>query len=213
MRRLSGVLLGGLLLTVTAGSAFAQAEAWQRKWYWGAQTGAYIYSTASSATRTAVTAGGHWFITARRSALIMSVDQIFFGTTNAALTDGSTVRFNSGRRIQGSLVAVPSNANLQPYVGVGFAIHNITDATATGSFATPDDQAAAQRRLSDVDTKAFVVFTGGFQWRMGTRWAFYGNYQYMPSSGSFLITSEQHAITAGLRVALSSSHEEVTTER
>ncbi len=219
MRRRSGMLLGGLLVVVAAGPALGQNDVWQRKWYWGAQTGTFLYSTPTVSSQAAFSAGGHWLITAQRSALYIGVDQIFFGSSSSQVADPTatggvrTVSFNSGRRIQAGLLAIPTNKSPQIYVGGGLAIHQITDAAATGTFATPTEQAAAQTRVDEAATKAFVFFMGGVQLRMGRAWALFGNYQFMPSSKDFIVTSSQHAITGGFRVFLSSSHEEVTTRR
>ncbi len=215
MRRLSGILVGGLLVTMTAGPALAQADAWQRKWYWGAQSGAFFYSTPTVSNQTAFTFGGHWLITSRRSALYLAIDQIFFpnGATSQ-VSDGTapggvrTVTFDSGRRLQAGLVAIPSDKKLQVFLGGGIAIHQITDATAQGS----TDLALVQR-VEEAATRAFAFGVAGVQLRFSRRWALFGSYHYMPSSNNFLITSAQHALTAGLRIAISSSHEAVTTQR
>lgn len=219
MRRLSGLLLAGLLITVTAGPVFGQSDAWKRKWYWGAQSGIFLYSTPGGGSGSAFSTGGHWLITSDRSALFVGLDQIFFGTTTSQVADPSaaggtrTVTFDSGRRIQAGLLAIPNNSSPQIYVGGGFAIHHITDATPTGVFASAQDQTTAQQRVDGAASKAFVFLLAGFQLRLGNSWALFANYQFMPSSDDFLITSDQHAISGGLRVILSSAHEEVTTER
>ncbi|MSR06684.1 MAG: hypothetical protein EXR93_06445 [Gemmatimonadetes bacterium] len=102
------VLLAGLgLAAISAQPAAAQADAWQRKWYWGAQGGVFMYSTPTTTGRTrAITAGGHWLITGKRSALLIGFDQIMFpdSTTSqipdpVTLTGLRTVDFTSGRRI------------------------------------------------------------------------------------------------------------------
>ncbi len=105
-------------------------------------------------------------------------------------------------------MAVPSDGKLQLLLGGGIAIHQITDATAQGS----TDQALLQR-VEEAATRAFAFGMAGVQLRFSRKWALFGSYQYMPSSMNFLITSAQHALTGGLRVAIGSSHEEVTTQR
>ncbi len=215
MRRLSGILVGGLLVTMTAGPALAQADAWQRKWYWGAQSGAFFYSTPTVSSQTAFSVGGHWLITGRRSALYFAIDQIFFpnGATSE-VADGTApggmraVTFDSGRRIQAGLIAIPSDGKLQVFLGGGIAIHQITDATAQGS-----TDSALLQRVEQASTRAFAFGIAGVQLRFSRKWALFGSYQYMPSSNNFLITSEQHALTGGLRVAIGPSHEAVTSQR
>lgn len=208
MRRLAGFLLGGMLVVTVATPAFGQATAWQRKWYWGAQSGVFLYKDASG-TQSAFDVGGHWLITGKRSALLVAFDQLIFpSNATAQITSGTAtgaVTFKNGRRLQAMLFAVPTDATLQIYLGGGFAIEQVTDgAPASGSALT-------QTQVDAVDSKAFAVLGGGFQLRFG-RWALFGQYQYMPAASDFILTSEQHAITGGLRYALTSSHEEVTTE-
>lgn len=208
MRRLAGILLGGMLVVTVATPAFGQATAWQRKWYWGAQSGAFLYKDANG-TQSAFDVGGHWLITGKRSALFVAFDQLIFPANTsaqiAAGTSNGTVTFKNGRRLQAMLYAIPTDASLQIYLGGGFAIEQITDgAPAAGSALT-------QAQVDAVDSKAFAVLGGGFNLRFG-RWALFAQYQYMPAASDFILTSEQHAITGGLRYALSSAHEEVTTE-
>lgn len=208
MRRLAGILLGGLLVVTVAAPAFGQSTAWQRKWYWGAQSGAFLYKDATG-TQSAFDVGGHWLITGRRSALLLAFDQVIFPTNaSAQVTSGTasgTVTFKNGRRLQAMLLAVPTDGGLQIYAGGGFAIEQITDGQPSAG------SALTQSQVDALDSKAFAVLGAGFQLRFG-RWALFAQYQYMPAAADFILASEQHAFTGGLRYALSSAHEEVTTE-
>ncbi|MBI4420568.1 MAG: hypothetical protein HY560_07050 [Gemmatimonadetes bacterium] len=210
------------VLLAGASSAFAQAHAWRQKWYWGAQGGAYLYQTPTTGgIELAYSAGGHWLITGRRSALYFALDQIIFPSgTSSTVTDPSalatggvrTVTFTNARRIQATIIAIPSDTKLQVFGGGGFAIHQITNATPQGPFASAAEAASAANAVSEVDTKAFLVLAAGAQYRMG-RWAIFANYNFMPGSRNFLLTADQQAITGGLRYALTSAHEDVTTDR
>ncbi len=208
MRRLSGVLLTGALLATAAAPAFGQqADAsWQHKWYWGGQGGVFLYKDASG-TQTAADFGGHWLITGTHSALFLGIDRLAFSGTPtvqiSAADPASIATFSAGQRLQAMLLVIPTNDPLQVYGGIGVAIEQITDAQpATGSTAT-------QSEIDAVASKAYPIFSGGFQLRFADRWAIFGTYQYMPSADGFLITSEQHAITGGLRFALTGSHEDI----
>ena len=218
MRKIFGsVILVAVLATTLTSTATAQKRSWQHRWFWGASGGAYIFETATQGTDAAATVGGHWMITGKRSALYLGFDQIIFSSnTTAAIPDATdpsglrTVTFDSGRRIQALLYAIPSDTKLQIYLGAGFAIHQITDAQAVA--ATVQEAQSFQSRIDDVSTKAFAILSGGFQLRSG-RWALFGQYQYSPSSDDFLITSEQHAFSGGLRFSLTSAHEVISTDR
>ncbi|MSR06685.1 MAG: hypothetical protein EXR93_06450 [Gemmatimonadetes bacterium] len=110
------------------------------------------------------------------------------------------------------LYAIPSDSKLQIMLGGGFAIQQISDAAGRGPFLTLAEKTNTDVIVANNDTRAFAVVSAGFQFRKG-RWALFANYQFMPSAKNFLLTSEQHALAAGLRFALTTAHEEVTTER
>lgn len=214
MRRLSGILMGVALTAVTAGPLLGQADTWQRKWYWGAQTGILLFQDATG-TQSAFNVGGHWLITGTRSAFWLAFDQMFFpSSTTVVLNDGTptgtSVSFTDGRRIQGALLAVPTDGALQIYAGIGFAIHDIQDPVVVGTSLTPE---TALDLAENNTTKAFALLMAGFQLRMGRNLALFANYQLMPGSEEFLIQSDQHTLMAGLRLVLSSAHEDVTTRR
>ncbi len=208
MRNRSGIFLVAMLLAAQTVPATAQDRSWQNKWYWGAQGGAYLF-TAGGGDQTGFSAGGHWFITAGRSALYLAFDQLFFDdVTNVPISTGQVVNFTSGQRLQATVYAVPTDGRLQVFLGGGFAIHRITDAALLEPFTTLD--------LSEVEsaaTKAFLVLSGGIQGRFLERWALFGQYQFMPASNDFVIRSQQHAFNIGLRYALTHSEEIVSTQR
>ena len=196
-----------MLLAAQTVPATAQDRSWQKKWYWGAQGGAYLFNAGGS--QTGYSAGGHWFITAGRSALYLAFDQLFFDDiTNVPIGTGQLVSYSSGQRVQATVYAVPTDGKLQVFLGGGFAIHLITDAVPVPPASAVD--------ISDVDdaaSKAFLILSGGIQARFANRWALFGQYQFMPASDQFLITSQQHAFTVGLRFAVTNSEEIVSTQR
>lgn len=219
-------LLTGLALCtgVLATPLAAQGDAWQHKWFWGVQGGIIAYqSPTSTGWETALTVGGHWLITGGRSALYFAYDHVLFdepnrGPGSSAILDNSTttgirdVEFTRGRRVQAHVYVVPLDNFIQPYLGGGFSIHQVTDGLPLGTFNTLSEAEGALRTIDEVSTKAYPVFTGGLQLRF-SRLAAFGHYQYMPQGRNFLLTSAQHVFAAGLRYALTNSREEVTTRR
>ncbi len=119
------------------------------------------------------------------------------------------VNFGSGNRLQATVYAVPTDGRIQVFLGGGFAIHRITDAELGAGFTSALDRSAVE----SASTKAFLVLSGGIQARFLRRWALFGQYQFMPGSNDFMITSQQHAFNAGLRYALTHSEEIVSTQR
>ncbi len=221
MRRSSGFLMAlgialGQLVVLTA-PAQAQDDLWRNRWIWGGQTGLFFYQTPTQNWEAAVEFGGHWLITRDRVALHLGFDQIFFSNAtsavvNSASTNGTNVvEFDSGQRIQAGLYALPIRGHFQLLLGGGVAIHRISDAQPIDAI-TPLELENAFSAISEVDTKAFPIISGGAQWTFG-RIALFGNYQFMPGTDNFLITSDQHALTGGLRISLTGSAEEIGTKR
>lgn len=229
MRNLRHVTLITLAVALGAPAAHAQQpeEPMQDAWYWGGQAGVLLYQSIDPAsgtvrgTTTSLTFGGHWLITRRKVGLYMAFDQVSFdnGTTSGfinpfAATGFSQATFTSMQRIQASLFALPmAQSPIQPYAGLGFALHNVTDATPVlGGTPTQSELNFANENLPELASKAFAVLTGGLEIRLGRLSAF-GTYQYMPAGDRFLLVNAQHAFTTGLRYALSASIEEIGTQK
>lgn len=220
MMRKTACALAFALVTV-AGSAAAQEDAWQHRWFWGAQGGIMQFKTVSTTTPTsgwqnAITVGGHWLITSTHSALYAAFDHVIFDTTYAAVQESQSsfrdIQFTNGRRIQALLYIFPSGGFIQPYFGGGFGINQLTDAFPTGLFNTPQEQENMLRIVDETSTKAFPIFSGGLQLRF-SRLALFGQAQYMPMGRNYLITSAQYVGSVGFRYAVTGSREDVTTRR
>ena len=208
MRYRHGILLAALLLAAQTIPTAAQDRSWQKKWYWGAQGGAYLFSAGGN--QVGYSAGGHWFVTAGRSALYLAFDQLFFDAVpSQQINTGQLVTFGSGQRLQATVYAVPTDGKLQVFLGGGFAIHRITDAEPNAPFTSALDLAAVESAA----TKAFLVLSAGAQARFLSRWALFGQYQFMPASNDFVIRSQQHSFNVGLRYQLTHAEEIVSTER
>ncbi len=213
----STIIAAVLVGTVTAVGR-AQDDSWQRKWYWGAQSGVTTFGSGI----TAFTSGGHWLITGKRSALYLGVNALFFGlgsggeTFNVANSQSPTgvteISFDNGNRIEFLLYAIPTSGKLQIYAGGGFAINQVSDANPTSTTLGSAELNSITSIIDDLDTKAFVVFSGGLQWRLG-RWGIYGEYRFLPSSVDFLLTAVQHSVLGGVRFPLTHAHESIETER
>jgi hypothetical protein len=219
MRRSQSLILGSALLLTLTGPASAQTANWQDMWFWGAQGGVMVYKTALTAgSETAFLVGGHWLITGRRSGLYLGYDQILFDNKLARINDPgavsgtSDVQFDNGRLVQGSLLAIPIDGNLQVMAGAGVTLFQISDPVVQGTFGSPDDQAAAQARAEDAAMRAFWNVLVGFQLQFGGRFAVFGHYEFMPSARDFMLSSETHSLFAGLRISLSGRKEEVSSQ-
>lgn len=230
-------LTGLALCTVVMATPLtAQGDSWQHKWFWGAQASliafkqppntALLVSGAQPGWSTALAVGGHWLITGGKSALYVAYDHILFdqpdgASDTSAVVDRSSltgirdIEFSTGRRIQAHVYIFPLENYIQPYLGGGFSINQVTNgAPLAGDLATmtPSQIEGVFRSVDLLSTKAYPVFTGGLQLRLG-RMAIFGHYQFMPQSQNFLLTSAQHVFGTGVRWSLTSSREEVTTRR
>ena len=219
MARVTGILLG-LALLCGAAQLQAQQRPWYDQWFWGAQGGVQFYETpTTTGVQTAVMFGGHWLITGHRMALLMSYDQILYDNATSVIADATsgtgtrTVQFDNGRYIQADLLAMPLKGPLQVMLGAGVIINSITDASVQGTFATPADQQFSQSLASDAATRAFFNLLFGFNLMLGSKAAFFAQYQFVPSTSNFLIDSEQHNIVGGLRYSFGSRKEDVTANR
>jgi hypothetical protein len=149
----------------------------------------------------------------------VAFDQVLFkDSTNSSVVDQSSpsgirsVLFDKGRRIQAMLLIFPTDGYIQPYLGGGFGIHQVVDASPEGTFNTPQELENTLRTIDETSTRAFPILAGGLQMRFG-RLALFGQAQYMPMGRNYLITSAQYVGSVGFRYAVSASREDVTAKR
>jgi hypothetical protein len=219
MQRRVEILAALGLLAATASPVLGQSDAWQRKWFWGAHGAAMMYESPAGEREFAFGGGGHWLVTGKRSALYIGFDQFIFPDSSNALIPDITVPsgvrlvdFSQGRRIQAMLYAIPMDSKIQLMLGGGFSINQVTNAEPQGPFANLAEQANAEDIVAQRATRAFATFGAGVQYRMG-RLAVFAQYNFMPSSSTFILSGEQQALTAGFRFSLTAAHEEVTTQK
>lgn len=210
----------GVLLASMGAPLEGQDDSWQRKWYWGAQSGITTFGSGISA----FTTGGHWLITGTQSALYVGLDALLFGIgslgginipmANPDSPTGSTVvGLRRGNRVEFLLYAMPTKKRLQLYAGGGFAINQVTDAVPRdAAILGAAELNTALDLIDELDTKVFVVFSGGLQLRLG-RLVAYGEYRYLPSSRDFLLNAPQHSLLGGFRYALTHANEQIETGR
>ncbi len=216
MRRLFRGLPAVVLLALASAPASAQTDAWKNRWYWGAQGGAFVFQTATADFKRAFSYGGHWLITANRVGLLLSYDQLSFRTgTTSAISDFSgvrTVAFTAGRVIGGQLVAMPTIGDLILMGGLGVNITQITNAVAGGSFSSPAEEALVTQLVEDAASKAMAQLSAGVQYNY-ERWGVFATYTLTTQASDFLITSERHQLSGGVRYAITASNEAFDTAR
>lgn len=234
LRKSLTLLVFGSLL---ASGAHAQVEGGTGvfKWYVGGHGGVTSFRTVADGREFMPSAGGHFLITAKRTGLLLSVDQGFNSDMvtatsfmerdsvgNVVQSGVQTWTFDGIRRYSAMLLAYPlRNENIQPFVGIGGGIAHMT-----GNSAGP----IADRSVEDgLSSTAFAAATAGLEFRLGPLSAF-GQYQVTTRHGfkevnTVLLRSASgavrrsrsdfgewtlganHTLTGGLRFSLGGSRE------
>jgi hypothetical protein len=220
------------------GSAAAQGTG-AFQWYVGGHGGIMSFRTPTEGREVFAVGGGELLVTAKRTGLLISVDQAFGSdettqtffqvrdslgnVSNAGTVDWT---FKGIRKYSAVLLAYPiRNRNVQPFVGVGGGIIHTTSNSA-GPFA----DGSVESHLSSAGFGTAVV---GLEFRLGPVGAF-GAYQVTTKQGfksiSTVVSRNQtgkatatrddfgewtlgatHTLTGGIRFSLGSAKEAVKT--
>jgi len=222
MKPLSRLALSALVVALVARPAAAQQSNDRNyRWYWGGQTGAFLYQTNAQGYYIDPVIGAHMLITKKRSALYIGGEQAFFladGRAVVADPSSTTTRrdatFSQVRRWFAGVLAFPLQKRIEPFVGGGFAIMTVQDATVDCSGTTLNslcaDQAVAQAAVDDARSKGFAWIMGGMQINIG-KLAVFGHYMLTSDAQGFLIAGPTHSIQGGIRYSLGTSKEDVNT--
>ncbi|MGH7657218.1 MAG: hypothetical protein ACREL6_03220 [Gemmatimonadales bacterium] len=211
----SGILVAAAALLSAPGLA-AQLKGNMFRWYVGGQGGVTFFETPSQTRSGIPTAGGSLVITAKRTALMLSVDEAFGDNELTSYIDPSaaggqrSVTFNDIRKYSAVLMVYPLKSPAQPFIGIGGGIMHLHNPQPAGPFATPDEQANAQRVASELGSTGFGTFVAGLQLQAGGI-QLYGMYQITtsPAEGK-LLTGPTHAFVGGLRLSLGGAKESIT---
>jgi hypothetical protein len=225
MKPLSRLALSALVVALVARPAAAQqSNERNNRWYWGAQVGGFLYQTNAQGYVFDPVIGAHWLITGKRSALYIGAEQAFFlADSRATVADRNSstglrdATFSQVRRLFAGVLAFPLQKRIEPFVGGGFAIMTVQDATVDCSGTTPNsqcasvnDQAVAQAAVDDAGSKGFAWIMGGVQINIG-KLAVYGQYMLTSAAQGFLISGSTHSIQGGIRYSLGTSKEDINT--
>ena len=192
-----------------------EATLFQDSWFWGVHAGGTHIGTIGGSSGTNGTVGAEWLITRTYGGLYLAYDQANF-TRTASIADPNAA--NGSRPITvhdmrtGSIAAVAFPVQLKqirPYVGLGFAISVLGDATPLVLLqATPPLSASAVQQQNHRTPAAarrysLLVADSG----RSTGMALYGQVTVMPSTGDFLIDKTIMDIAVGVRYNFGSSIE------
>ncbi len=217
LTRLIPALAAGSL--VGAASLAAQAQEHGPgtfRWYVGGHGGVLIFETPAQTRGGMPMAGGHLLVTAKRTALLVSVEEGFGSNEVTAYNDPTgpggmrTVGFNDLRKYSATLIAYPLRSAAQPFFGVGFGIWQVHHPFPVGVFASSADRTAAEERAKELGSSGFASFLGGVEFRVSGFTAF-GMYQVTtsPAAGRLLV-GPTHAFSGGIRFSLGGAREGVS---
>jgi hypothetical protein len=187
------------------------------QWYIGGQGGLFNFKTSDQAWKSVFTAGGSLLITARRTGLLLSVDEAFGSNEHFVYTDGlggtQVATFNDIRKYSATLVAFPLKIPIQPYFGLGVGLIHAVHPSTTGPTAA----------ANELGSSGFGSFIGGVQFRLA-RFVGFGQYQITttPSierSSGFganvgtgrMLDGPTQTFSAGLRIGLGNARERSTS--
>lgn len=202
-----------------------QGRGWnkQYQWYWGAQGGAFLSRTNTEPYVYDPIVGGHWLVTARRTALYVAYEQaLYLGDAHAVIADpgsgGSSVgpgfrdvTYNDMRRIMFGVLAFPAQKIIEPFAGGGFALMQVLNPVVDCSgCATLGEAVQAADRAHDAASKAFFWVLGGLQVNYSTKLNVFAQYMITSSAAGFLIDGNTHTMQGGIRYSLGSAKEGIT---
>jgi hypothetical protein len=205
----------GLAGLVHVPAVFAQVTGFETfKWYVGAQGGVTIFETQSQTRGGIFTAGGNLLVTAKRTGLLITVEEGLKRNQVSAMQDATapggtrSVTFNDIRKYSFSLLAFPFRTVAQPYLGLGVGWLQTVKEYPAGT--TPATAGAAQDLAESAGSLGFGSFTAGVQARVD-RFVVFGQYQITSAaSPGKLFVGSTHAFTAGMRISLGGAREGVT---
>lgn len=193
------------------------------QWYWGAQGGFFASKTNTEPLAYDPMVGGHWLITARRTALYVAYEQaLFLADAHAVIYDPSSlnssvgpgfrdVSFNDVRRLMFGVLAYPTQKTIEPFGGLGFALVQVLNPIVDCSSCSSIGEATeAQDRALDASSKAFFWIMGGLQINYSSKLNVFAHYILTSSAANFLIEGNTHTLQGGVRYSFGTSKEGIT---
>jgi len=204
----------------TAGLSAQEPGNGNFQWYVGPQAGVTVFRTPTQDRSAIPSFGGQTLIVARRTGLLLSVEEAVGSDETSSYLDANGVQdvtFNDIRKYSAVLMAFPIRAAAQPYLGVGYGIMHVVNPTPTSLTGFQED-------ANELGSTGFGTFLAGIQFQLGRFMAF-GQYQITtsPSNDSVedgdgnvlafgrLLEGPTHTFSGGLRIGLGSAREGVKT--
>lgn len=194
------------------------------QWYVGGHGGILNFETSAQGRSTVPLGGAHLLVTARRTGLLLSIEQGFGSNELGVYTvqaidstgglvsqNGVASTFDYIRKYSAMLMAFPIRGPASPYFGIGVGVIH------TGGH-TPDDGFA-----KEMGSSGFGSLIGGLNFRV-SRFSAFGQYQITTGAGvrrasetfangaqnvafGNLLSGPTHTFSAGLRFNLGNARE------
>jgi hypothetical protein len=183
------------------------------QWYVGPQLGLLNFRTPAQDRSTIPSVGGHILVIARRTGLLLSVEEGLGSDEVSFFTDGvGTVHpttFNDIRKYSATLMAFPLRIPIQPYLGVGLGIMHVVNPATEGP----------QQAANELGSTGYMLFVGGAQLKV-SRFIAFGQAEIttapaIQQSSGFgaqvgtgrLLEGPTYTLNAGLRIGLGNARE------
>lgn len=206
------------MLAVLFGSSTLAAQNGGRNpfsWYIGGNGGALLFETPRQKPTGIPMAGANVLITARRTALLLSVEEAFGSDEQSSYLDATApggvrnVSFNDIRKYSAVLMVYPLRSAAQPFIGVGYGLLHLHNPQPLNT-VTPAERASADSIVADLGSTGYGTAVAGLQLQVRGL-ALYGMYQITtsPARGN-LLSGPTHSVSAGLRFSLGGAKEGIT---
>jgi hypothetical protein len=206
------------LAALAIGLGAAQLEAQEPgnggfQWYIGPLAGLLNFRTSAQDRKTIPSIGGNLLVVARRTGLLLSVEEGLGSDEVSTFTDGlgavHTATFNDIRKYSATLMAFPLRIPIQPYFGVGIGIMHVVNPSTEGS----------QQAATELGSTGYGLLLGGVHIKV-SRFVGFGQAEITTSpsiqqSSGFgaevgtgrLLEGPMYTLSAGLRIGLGNARE------
>jgi len=176
MRAIRAVAVAALVVLDASAAAAQQARGFKDSWFWGLKGGGTFYQVMSDSQPPSLgpMAGIDWLITRKSGGLYLSFDQTFFNqfvfiSDSISPLDTVARRVNLSGLRRFSLVGMifPKQSGfMQPYVGLGIAMHHIASAEAEGTYRNATQFNLVQSTIQQFRSAASPLFMLGSQFKL-----------------------------------------------
>ena len=190
------------------------------QWYVGGHGGVMVFRTPDQDASAIPTFGGNALIVAKRTGLLLSVEEGVGSDEVSSYSDAGGVQpvvFNDIRKYSAVLMAFPIRSAAQPYLGVGYGIMHVVNPQASGL-------TGSSAFANELGSTGFGTFIAGLQFQVGRFMAF-GQYQITTSPSNDVVDDDAgtvlaagrllegptHTFSGGLRFGLGGARESVKT--